>query len=205
MRYTGPKFRLCRREQVNLFWPEKYNVKKRRGLPGQHGASLQRNSEYGKLLRNKQTVKRSYMINEKQFATIVKKTSAKYAKNNNMSHDSVLFQFLERRMDVVILRSGLAATIMQARQMVSHGHFLLNGKKHNVPSTFLTPGDMISVREKLKTSPLFSELKPNTSKSPSWIKFDKNDYTISFLSMPQGGEVEPLGDLLKVIEFYARA
>lgn len=206
MRYTGAKFRLCRREQTNLFGSQKYNIKKRRTLPGQHGGTMQRHSEYGKLLRNKQVVKRSYLLSEKQFAKIVKVTAAKYSKNNSMSHDVVLFQFLERRLDVIVLRAGLANTIMQARQMVSHGHFLLNGVKHNVPSTFVKAGDVITLREKLKTSPLYGNAsKVSPAKIPSWLKVDKNSYAIEVLGMPQSGEIEPLGDLLKVIEFYARA
>lgn len=206
MRYTGAKFRLCRREGVNLFGSQKYNVKKRRALPGQHGAAMQRNSEYGKLLRNKQVVKRSYLLSEKQFATIVKKTAAKFAKNNGISHDFALFQFLERRLDAIILRSGLANTIMQARQMVTHGHFQLNGRKHNIPSTFVEVGDKITVKEKLKNSALYANAaKASTAKAPSWIKVDKNNYAVEVLALPQKGEIEPLGDLLKVIEFYARA
>lgn len=166
---------------------------------------MQRNSEYGKLLRNKQVVKRSYLLSEKQFATIVKKTAAKFSKNNGVSHDFALFQFLERRLDVIILRSGLANTIMQARQMVTHGHFQLNGKKHNIPSTFVEIGDKITVKEKLKNSPLYSNASVSVAKTPSWLKVDKNAYAIEVLGMPQKGEIEPLGDLLKVIEFYARA
>ena len=180
MRYTGAKFRLCRREGVNLFGSQKYNLKKRKTLPGQHGANMQRNSEYGKLLRNKQVVKRSYLLSEKQFATIVKKTAAKFAKNRGLSHDFALFQFLERRLDVIILRAGLANTIMQARQMVVHGHFL-------------------------KNSPLYANAASSAAKIPSWIKVDRNAYAVEVLALPQKGEVEPLGDLLKVIEFYARA
>ena len=167
---------------MNLFGPQKYNLKKRKDLPGQHGASMQRNSEYGKLLRNKQVVKRSYLLSEKQFSTIVKKTAAKYAKNNKMSHDFALFQFLERRLDVIVLRSGLANT------------------------TFVEVGDKISVKEKLKNSPLYANAsKAAPAKVPSWLKVDKNAYAIEVLAMPQKGEIEPLGDLLKVIEFYARA
>ena len=205
MRYTGPKFKLCRREQVNLFGSDKYDVKNRRSLPWQHGSSMKRNSEYGKLLRNKQLLKRSYLLSEKQFAKIVKVTASQYAKNQNISHDFALFQFLERRMDVIVLRSGLAQTIMQARQMVVHGHFTLNGVKHNVPSTFLKPGDKIALREGLKKSPLYASNAKNAVKVPSWIKVDKNAYTIDVLSLPQKGEIETQADLLKVIEFYARA
>lgn len=205
MKYTWAKLRLCRREGVNIFWSAKYNLKKRKTTPGQHGTSMQRNSEYGKLLRNKQLLKRSYLLSEKQFAKIVKVTASQYAKNQNISHDFALFQFLERRMDVIVLRSWLAQTIMQARQMVVHGHFTLNWVKHNIPSTFLKPWDKIALREWLKKSPLYSSNIKNSVKIPSWIKVDKNAYTIEVLSLPQRWEVETQADLLKVIEFYARA
>jgi len=206
MRYTGPKFKLCRREQVNLFGSDKYDVKNRRSLPWQHGSSMKRNSEYGKLLRNKQVLKRSYMLSEKQFAKLVQKTSAKYSKNNNMSHDAALYLFLEDRMDSIIFRSGFAKTIIQARQMISHGHFLLNGKKHNIPSTFLKVGDKITLKPKMKDSPLYAWSTVSKSfKVPSWIKVDRNKYEIEVLSLPALWELWVLADILKVIEFYARA
>ena len=205
MKYTGAKLRLCRREGVNIFGSAKYNLKQRKTTPGQHGSAMQRNSEYGKLLRNKQLLKRSYLLTEKQFSKIVKSTASQYAKNQGVSHDFALFQFLERRLDVIVLRSGLAQTIMQARQMVVHGHFTLNGVKHNVPSTFVRPGDVIAIREWLKKSPLYVSNAKNSVKVPSWIKVDKNAYTINVLNLPQKGEIEPQADLLKVIEFYARA
>ncbi|HKL44362.1 MAG TPA: 30S ribosomal protein S4 [Candidatus Absconditabacterales bacterium] len=206
MRYTGPKFKLCRREQVNLFGSAKYDVKKRRSLPGQHGSSMKRNSEYGKLLRNKQVLKRSYLLSEKQFAKLVEKTSSKYSKNNKISHDLALYIMLEGRMDSIVYRSGLAKTIIQARQMVNHGHFLLNGKKHDIPSTFLKIGDKITLKPKLKESPLYAGSSVNKSlKIPSWVKVDRNKYEIEVLALPKLGEVGVLADILKVIEFYARA
>lgn len=206
MKYTWPKFKLCRREQVDLFWAKKYNIKKNRSLPGQHGGNMQRSSEYGKLLRNKQTLKRMYLLSEKQFVRIVKNLSAKYSKNNNITHDTSLFQFLERRLDSIVYRSGLAKTIIQARQMVNHGHLLLNGKKHNIPSYFVTIGDKIEVKEKLKNSPLYSQnSSENKGKTPSRIKLDKTNNTIEVLNVPQVWEIGLPADLLKVIEFYARA
>lgn len=206
MRYTGPKFKLCRREQVNLFGSDKYDVKNRRSLPWQHGSSMKRNSEYGKLLRNKQILKRSYMLSEKQFAKLVQKTSAKYSKNNNMSHDAALYMFLEDRMDSIIYRAWFAKTIIQARQMISHGHFLLNGKKHNIPSTFVKVGDKITLKQKMKESPLYAGATVSkTFKVPSWIKVDRNKYEIELLTMPVLWELWVLADILKVIEFYARA
>lgn len=206
MRYTGPKFKLCRREQVNLFWSDKYDVKNRRSLPGQHGSSMKRNSEYGKLLRNKQVLKRSYMLSEKQFVKLVNETSARYSKNHNISHDEALYMFLEARMDSILYRSGIAKTMMQARQMVNHGNFLLNGKKHNIPSTFLKPGDKITLKEKLKASPLFAGTTVSkTLKVPSWIKVDRNKYEVEVLALPKLWELGNNADILKVIEFYARA
>ena len=206
MRYTWPKFKLCRREQVDLFGSKKYNVKKNRSLPWQHGGNMQRSSEYGKLLRNKQVLKRMYMLSEKQFVRLVTQIAAKASKNSDLTHDMALFQCLERRMDTIVYRSWLAKTIMQARQMVTHGHFLLNGKKHNVPSAFVVVGDKISIKDALKASPLYAQ---NTAdikgKLPSWIKVDASSHTIEVLSLPQFGEIGMVADLLKVIEFYARA
>jgi small subunit ribosomal protein S4 len=205
MRYTGPKFKLCRREQVDLFGSKKYDVKKNRNLPGQHGANMQRSSEYGKLLRNKQLLKRTYGLSERQFVRIVREISSQYSKNKQVTHDLALFQFLERRMDSVVYRAGFAKTIMQARQMVVHGHFLLDGGKHNIPSTFIAPGDKITLKKSLQNSPLYSQAVDSKNKVPSWVKLDKNAHTVEMLTVPQMGEVHVNSDLLKVIEFYARA
>lgn len=205
MRYTWPKFKLCRREQVNLFGTSKYDVKKRRNLPGQHGSAMKRNSEYGKLLRNKQVLKRSYQLTEKQFSSIVKDKASKYSKNKWISHDNAVLLLLESRLDSIIYRSGLAKTIVQARQMVNHWHFLLNGTKHNIPSTFVKVGDVISLKTKLLDSPLYSVGVDSSIKIPSWIKIDKNKYTVEVLSLPKMEEISTNADVLKVIEFYARA
>ncbi|HCB52106.1 TPA: 30S ribosomal protein S4 [Patescibacteria group bacterium] len=174
-------------------------------MPGQHGANMQRSSEYGKLLRNKQVLKRTYGLSEKQFVRIVKEIAAQYSKNNQVTHDVALFQFLERRMDSVIYRSGFAKTMMQARQMVTHGHFQLNGVKHNIPSTFIKPGDKITLKQGLTNSPLYAQSLDSKVKVPSWVKIDRNGYGIELVSMPQMGEIAVNADVLKVIEFYARA
>jgi len=189
-----------------LFWSDKYDIKKRRSLPWQHGASMKRNSEYGKLLRNKQTLKRSYLLSEKQFRNLVQKQSSKYSKNNWVSHDLALYIFLESRIDSIIYRAGFAKTIIQARQMVNHWHFLLNGRKHNIPSTFIKVWDKITLKPKLKDSPLYAGASVNkTQKIPSWIKVDRSKYEIELLSLPKLWELWVLADILKVIEFYARA
>jgi len=204
MRYTGPKFKLCRREGINLFGTPKYDVRKRRKLPGQHGDKMPRLSEYGKLLRNKQVLKRIYQMSEKQFKKFVTEIAAKYSKNKGIDHDKAVKITLERRLDAILLRSGIAKTIMQARQMITHGHFLLNWKKHNIPSYLVKPGDVIELREKLKTSPLYAE-ENNSVKVPSYLKVNSKDKKIEVIDLPREEEIQLPADVLKVIEFYARA
>lgn len=207
MKYTWPKFRLCRREWINLFWVSKYDIRKRRKLPGQHWGTIPRLSEYGKLLRNKQVLKRMYLLSEKQFKRLVVDIAWKLAKNKWMDHDKAIVQVLERRLDAIVLRAGFAKTIMQARQIVNHWHFLLNGKKHNIPSYLVNPGDVISLKEKYKTSPLYADIPLHSSNFnlPSWLKVDKANFTIEVIDYPKPEEIKLPVDVLKVIEFYARA
>lgn len=207
MRYTGPKFKLCRREGINLFGPAKYDVRKRRGVPGQHGAGNVRYSEYGKLLRNKQVLKRMYQLSEKTFKKLIVDHAGKYSKNNDVDHDKAALQFLERRLDTAVLRAGLANTIMQARQIVTHGHLTLNGVKHNIPSTFIKEGDIIEVRKKMQTSPLYQScpLIAGNHTLPSNLKVNKKSFKIEVTGLPNVEEISVPVDILKVIEFYARA
>jgi len=168
---------------------------------------MPRLSEYGKLLRNKQVLKRMYLLSEKQFVKLVTKDSLTYAKNKNVNHDAAVVQFLERRLDSIVLRAWLAHTIMQARQMVNHGHFMLNWKKHNIPSYFVKPWDKVQLRERLKPSALYTNIPLNTNvfKLPSWIKFDKSTMTMEVLDFPKVEEIKLPVDILKVVEYYARA
>ena len=207
MKYTWPKFRLCRREGINLFWVPKYDVRKRRKTPWQHGSTIQRLSEYWKLLRNKQVLKRMYLLSEKQFKRYVVDIAGKLSKNKWIDHDKAILQTLERRMDVIVLRAGFAKTIMQARQMVNHGHFLLNGKKHNIPSYLVKPGDKITLKGKYRTSPLYADipLMQSNFKLPSWLKVDKEKFEIEVVDYPKPEEIKVPVDVLKVVEFYARA
>ena len=204
MRYTGPKFKLCRREGVNLFGTPKYDVRKRRTLPGQHGGSMARLSEYGKLLRNKQVLKRIYQMTEKQFKRFVTDIAAKYSKNAGIDYDKAVKITLERRLDAVLYRSGVAKTIMQARQMITHGHFLLNGKKHNIPSYLVKQGDVVELKEKIKNSPLYAESNTNV-KVPSYLKVNTADKKVEVIDLPRAEEIDVPADVLKVVEFYARA
>ena len=165
---------------------------------------MPRLSEYGKLLRNKQVLKRIYQMSERQFKRFVTDIAAKYSKNNNVDYDKAVKITLERRLDAVLLRSGIAKTIMQARQMITHGHFLLNGKKHNIPSYLVKQGDVIELKEKLKNSPLYAEVNSNV-KVPSYLKVNTADKKIEVVDLPRAEEIEVPADVLKVVEFYARA
>ena len=204
MRYTGPKMKLCRREQKNLFWPAKYNINKNTSLPGKSGKTMVRLSEYGKLLRNKQVLKRMYQMSEKQFSRMVNETALKLSKNGSMTHDAALYQLLERRCDAVLVRAGIASTIMQARQMITHGHWLLNGVKHNIPSYYVKPGDVLSVRKSLQNSPLYTNTASNTQHIPFWITSNPSAMSVQLNQLPINEWQELPADLLKVIEFYAR-
>ena len=205
MRYTGPKMKLCRREQKNLFWPAKYNIDKNTALPGKSGKGLVRLSEYGKLLRNKQVVKRSYQMSEKQFSRLVNETAPKNAKANSLTHDASIHQLLERRCDTLLVRVGLARTIMQARQMITHGHWLLNGKKHNIPSYFVKQGDVLTLRSAAQNSPLYTGTVSASVRVPFWITWNPSSMSLELNQMPSVVEWQELpADLLKVIEFYAR-
>lgn len=203
MKYTGPKRKLCRREKKNLFGVKKYDLKRSDSLPGQHGAMMPRYSEYGMLLRNKQSLKRMYLLTEKQFSKLVMHTAKKYSKNNQVSHDKAVMQFLERRCDAVLVQAGMAKTIMQARQMIVHGHWLLNGKKHNIPSYFMKPGDVLTLKKALHTSGLYEDVSSKKD-LPVWVKVDRNKFTVELLQLPEIEVGDLSVDILKVIEFYAR-
>lgn len=197
--------KLCRREQKNLFGPAKYNVDKNTSLPGKSGKAMVRLSEYGKLLRNKQVLKRMYQMSEKQFSRVVNETALKLSKNKGMTHDAALYQLLERRVDTILVRAGIAATIMQARQMITHGHWLLNGTKHNIPSYCVKPGDVLTVRKSLQNSPLYSAVASHAQSIPFWITTNPSAMSVELNQLPTPEEGRELpADLLKVIEFYAR-
>ncbi len=204
MRYTGPKMKLCRREQKNLFWPAKYDMKKNASLPGKSGKAITRLSEYWKLLRNKQVVKRSYQMSEKQFSRLVNQTALKNAKSSSITHDASLYQLLERRFDALLVRSWVAKTIMQSRQMIVHGHRLLNAKKHNVPSYYVKEWDILSLRKAAQNSPLYTGSASSSTQIPFWITWNPVEMTLKLNQMPTSNGKELPADLLKVIEFYAR-
>ena len=206
MRYTGPKAKLCRREGYNLFGSETYNTntetKKKRSTP--------KLSEYGVQLRKKQAAKRQFGLSERQFHGYYHRAIRK-----EWVTGDALLRMLEMRFDNVVFRANFSRTIMQSRQAVSHAHFLVNGKKVNIPSYQLQIGDVISLREKLKESALYKSLleefkafaSKNTSASlsqASWLSVNPKDLTITVSALPEKKDFDSMIDIARIIEFYSK-
>jgi len=208
MRYTGPKKKLCRREGKNLFGSEKYSLNdtKRKLL----GKNVGRMGLYGQQLREKQATKRMFGVSEKQFANYFKKAARmEWNTLENMQ------RLLETRLDVAVLKANFARTIMQARQFVSHAHFIVNGQKVDIPSYQIRVGDVIEVREKLKDTPLYRTLqseseeflKNNQSGKVSaveWIDADPKAFKITIKRFPEAQDYDQSVDMKKIIEFYSK-
>ncbi len=204
MKYTGPKARLCRREGMNLFGSDKYQkiVGRRPGIPGIHGAKrLGKMTEYAKQLREKQKAKRIFGLSEKQFHRTFERASAM----SGITGENLL-QLLERRLDNVLFRSGFAVTRMQARQFASHGLFMLNGRRVDVPSIQLRIGDKIEVRLKSKNSPVFKKNLEENAKfdTPTWLKLDPKKIQIEVVDLPGSQHFEQSVESQMIVEFYSR-
>ncbi len=161
-RYTGPVCRLCRREGLKLYlkgdrcYTDKCAIDRRNYAPGQHGKSRRKLSNYGIQLREKQKVRRYYGISEKQ----MRKYFEMADKMKGITGENLL-KILEMRLDNAVYRLGLASTRAEARQLVTHGHFTVNGKKVDIPSYLVSVGDVIAVKEKSRSSVKFKELIEN--------------------------------------------
>lgn len=176
---------------------------KRSTIPGQHGRSVQRGkaSQYGLQLREKQKVKRLYGLLEKQFAKLM--NEALRAKGQSGAR---MLEFLERRLDNVIYRSGFAPSRRAARQLVTHGHFILNGRRVDIPSIRLSSGDQITLREVSKNNHYFKHLDDLSiapSDIPSWLKVDRKKLTIAVSALPTRDDAEPDIKEQLIVEFYS--
>ncbi len=206
-RYTGPVCRLCRAEGTKLFlkgdrcYTEKCGLTKRNSRPGQHGTRRGKMSEYGLRLREKQKLRRFYGLNETQFSTIYEKASKLPGQTGHN-----FLQLLERRIDNIVYRLGFGVSRSQARQLVSHGHFTVNGRKLDIPSAILRPGDVVAVAEGSRDMVL---LKENSEAAavrsiPAWLSFNPDSMTGNVLTVPIREQIEvPVNEQL-VVEFYAR-
>lgn len=206
-RYTGPVCRLCRAEGAKLFlkgdrcYTEKCGLTKRNSKPGQHGTRRGKMSEYGLRLREKQKLRRFYGINETQFSTIYKKATGM---SGQTGHN--FLQLLERRLDNVVYRLGLGVSRSQARQLVCHGHFIVNGRKLDIPSALLKVGDVVAVAESSRDVPTIKQnAEASASRSiPAWLEFNPEAMSGSLVAVPVREQIDvPVNEQL-VVEFYAR-
>ena len=204
-RYTGPSCRLCRREGQKLFlkgercYSGKCALEKRSYAPGQHGQGRKKSSEYGNQLREKQKCKRFYGLQETQFRNLFEKAAAK----KGITGDYLLIM-LETRLDNVVFRMGLASSRKEARQLVTHGHFTVNGKKADIPSMALKAGDVVAVKEKSTSSPKFKEIKEMTISTPAWVTIDTQKLEGKVLAMPTRDQIDtPVAEHL-IVELYSK-
>ncbi|MGN1222912.1 MAG: 30S ribosomal protein S4 [Christensenellales bacterium] len=206
-RYTNADCRLCRREGCKLFLKgdrcvsKKCAFERRQTVPGIHGNSGTRKkvSEYALQLREKQKVKRAYGVLEKQFRKYYEEAERQKGKTGE-----VMLSLLERRLDNVVYRLGFAASRDQARQMVSHSLFTLNGKKANIPSMQVKVGDVISVKENKKDIELFKELKDVKLVTPKWLEVDLEKLTGKVVAVPERDDIDLTIKEHLIIELYSK-
>ncbi len=207
-RYTGPVCRLCRREHAKLFlkgdrcFSDKCGYDRRQYPPGQHGQGRKkRPSDYGQQLREKQKVKRMYGLLEKQFRGYYFKA----ARMKGVTGENLL-TLLERRLDNVALRSGFCASHREARQLVRHGHFHVNGKRVNIPSYQVREGDVVEVREKSRKIQKISDALANVDRSPrpAWIDLEKDNFRAKITANPTRSDISSDIDEQLIVELYSK-
>jgi len=204
-RYTGPSCRLCRREAQKLYlkgdrcYSDKCALNKRENAPGQHGARRGKLSGYGVQLREKQKVKRYYGILEGQF----RETYNRADKMKGIAGENLL-QLLELRMDNVVYRLGFANSRKEARQLVTHGHFTVNGSKADIPSMTLKVGDVIEVKERSKASDKFKAIMVKGQATPTWLVAEPEKMSGKIVSAPARQDIDlPIEEHL-IIELYSK-
>ena len=200
-RYTGPKIRQSRRFGEALTKKAEKYLAKRNYRPGQHGANPQRVSEFGVQLREKQKAKIIYGLLERQFRRYYEIASKKVGVTGD-----ALLQLLELRLDNIIFRMGFAQTRPQARQLVSHGFFEVNGQKVNIPSYQVKVGDEIKVRETKKNSTYIKILAPSlaNTKTLEWLSLDAKSFSGKVLSKPTREQVDQSLNTQLIVEYYSR-
>lgn len=206
-KYTGPACRQCRREGVKLFskgercYTDKCAFNRRTGVPGQHGAARKKVSEYGLQLREVQKAKRYYGIPERQFRNYFKIADAK----EGMTGENLL-TLIERRLDNIVFRMGMGESRRDARQLVTHGHFLVNGKKADIASIILRTGDVISVKESSRKSDKIKTLIENLDNRtfPAWLDVDKQNVTATVTALPKREDIDFPFEEHFIVEWYSK-
>ena len=206
-RYTGPVCRLCRREGTKLFlkgercMTGKCAIDRRSTAPGQHGAANKKVREYGMQLREKQKTKRYYGVLEKQFVNYYSEAERK----TGMTGENLLV-LLERRLDNVVYRMGLAESRRAARQMVLHAHFTLNGKKVTIPSISVKVGDVIAVKESSRDLAVVKAMIENlaTKITPKWLEVNKENATAKVVALPAREDIDFDFNEQLIVELYSK-
>jgi small subunit ribosomal protein S4 len=210
-RYTGPVCKLCRREGEKLFlkgsrcMTPKCSFERRSYPPGQHGREGQfrrgRASDYLLQLREKQKARRIYGIMERQFSRYFERASHR----SGLTGSNLLIM-LESRLDNVVFRLGLASSRAQARQLVSHGHFMLNGRRTDVPSALVSAGDTISLRHQSASRAYFKELRQDIDdrQVPRWLSLDTSTLSGSILNLPVREDIDISLNEQLIVEYYSR-
>ena len=204
-KYTGADCRLCRREGCKLFLKgerclsSKCSIERNPVVPGVHGAARKKPTEYSLQLREKQKVKRSYGLLEKQF-----KKYYNMAENMKGIVGENMLSLLERRLDNVVYRMGIGSSRAESRQIVNHGHITVNGKKVNIPSFLVKVDDVIAVRDNKKELPMFKELKDMKIVLPKWLEFDASTLTGKVVALPQRDDIDLNVKEHLIVELYSK-
>ena len=206
-RYTGPACKLCRREGKKLYLKGerctsgKCALERRSTAPGQHGAAKKKMGEYGMQLREKQTTRRYYGVLERQFKNYYEEA----ARKEGMTGENLLI-LLERRLDNTVFRMGLAESHREARQLVLHAHFTLNGKKVNIPSILVKPGDVIAVKESSRDSAKIKALAEalESKTAPKWLDVDKTNLQAKVVSFPAREDIDYDFNEQLIVELYSK-
>jgi len=203
-RESRPIVKLSRREGYALHPKAHKALVKRSGPPGQQGtySGRSKSSQYSLQLREKQKVKRLYGLLERQFSKLMEEASRTKGQSG-----ATLLEFLERRMDNVIYRAGFAPSRNAARQLATHGHFMLNGKRVDVPSIRLKAGDKLVLRDASKKNEYFKqidELSPAPGNLPGWIKVSRKQFSVEVTGNPSRDDAEPDIKEQLIVEYYSR-
>lgn len=206
-RYKEAVCRLCRREGAKLYlkgdrcFSEKCAFTRKGYIPGEHGQSRQKVSEYGMQLREKQRARRIYGVLENQFRRYFKEADRRKGVTGE-----ILLQILESRLDNMVFRIGFARSRAEARQLIRHGHFEVNGRKVDIPSYQTRPGDIVSVRENRRSRSLFKEIADwgATQGTAEWLEVDRENMSGKVVRFPTREELDvPITEHL-IVEFYSR-
>ena len=206
-RYTGPVCRQCRREGTKLYLKGerctsgKCALDRRSTAPGQHGAANKKMREYGLQMREKQKTRRYYGVLEKQFVNYYEEA----ARKEGMTGENLIC-LLERRLDNVVYRMGFASSHKEARQLVLHGHFTLNGKKVNIPSLIVKAGDVIAVKESSRDSVKIKALAESAASqtAPKWLEVKADEMTAKVVNLPAREDVDFDFNEQLIVELYSK-